>query len=359
MRRFAQKDKIRNSLLRGVYEQNLAILGVRTASIDRHRPALRRGLLSLFFFGAILFGQTIPLGPSLQSGTTPSRPVVQQSPQASAGEVASNVGSGASADTGRAAPIDASDAAEYQNLAKGGPLEIRKVFGLGVKTIMIDAGHGGEHGGAVGKGGTPEKTITLDIAQRLKAILEHDTDYRILMTRDEDRDVSLKGRVDMANTSKADLFISIHVNSLIAKSMDIVETYYFGPTRDADTLALAAEVNDGSDYSYREYNEIIKKIANQLKYEESRLLARSVQDVLYQNMKRRNPDVLDFGVKRAPFVVLLGVEMPAVLVEVGCLSNTEEEARLKDPAYRQTIASYIETGIIKYLGGKPRGSRLS
>ncbi|HSB68091.1 MAG TPA: N-acetylmuramoyl-L-alanine amidase, partial [Candidatus Methylomirabilis sp.] len=225
---------------------------------------------------------------------------------------------------------------------------IRKVFGLGVKTIMIDPGHGGETAiGAIGKGGTAEKTINLDIARKLRARLERNTDYRILMIREDDRDVPLKNRVNLANAAKADLFISIHVNSLPSRPIDIIETYYFGPTRDKKTLELATEVNEGSDYSYSEYNELIREIANQLKLQESRRLARSIQDALYHNMKKRNADVLDFGVKRAPFVVLLGVEMPAVLVEVACLSNEEEENRLKEGAYRESIAGYIEAGIIR------------
>jgi N-acetylmuramoyl-L-alanine amidase len=252
------------------------------------------------------------------------------------------------------------DAAEYRSLAQGGDLRIRKVFGLGVRTIMIDPGHGGESAtGAIGKDRTLEKSINLDIARKLKAVLERDTDYRILMIREDDRDVPLKNRVRLANEAKADLFVSIHVNALSSNPIDIIETYYFGPSRDKKTLELAAEVNEGSDYSYSEYNEIIKQISNQLKYQESRRLARSIQETLYQNMKKRKADVLDFGVKRAPFVVLLGVEMPAVLVEVACLSNEEEESRLKDAVFRQSIAGYIETGIIRYLDDNRKRSRSS
>lgn len=367
MRLFRSREKIRNRLLQGVYEQNLSILGIKAAFRRRHRFPVRPGVLSAMFLGAILFGHAIQLTPHPWGSAVP----VQHSPtwlpqEWRAEPVQSAVSSGAEVTPGSFGENiqefsgGAFDAAEYRGLAQGGDLGIRKVFGLGVKTIMIDPGHGGESAtGAIGKGGMVEKSINLDIAKKLKAVLERDTDYRILMIREDDRDIPLKNRVKLANEAKADLFVSIHVNALPSNPIDIIETYYFGPTRDKKTLELAAEVNEGSDYSYSEYNEIIKQIANQLKYQESRRLARSIQETLYQNMKKRKADVLNFGVKRAPFVVLLGVEMPAVLVEVACLSNEEEENRLKDAAYRQSIAGYIETGIIRYLGENKKRSRSS
>ena len=367
MRVFRSRERVRNRLLQGVLEQNLSILGQEKTFRRKLRRRVRPGVVSAMFFGAILFGQAahfdllpwssaVPVqdpAPSFSQIWSPE-PLL---PMAPLGVEARQEGVLESAEPPSSG---ASDAAEYRSLARGDSLRIRKVFGLGVKTIMIDPGHGGETAiGAVGKGGTAEKTINLDIAKKLKARLERDTAYRILMVREDDRDVPLKNRVKMANEAKADLFISIHVNSLPSRPIDIIETYYFGPTRDKKTLELATEVNEGSDYSYSEYNELIKEIANQLKLQESRRLARSIQDALYHNMKRRNADVLDFGVKRAPFVVLLGVEMPAVLVEVACLSNEEEENRLKDAAYRESIAGYIEAGVIRYLDENKKRSRAS
>lgn len=367
MRFFRSRRNIRDRLLQGVYEQNLTILGVRGAFRRRRRFPLRPGTLSVICLGAILLGHAIQLNPYSWSVVAPVQISSSWVPRDWRAEpVQSAAPSGAEvapAGSGERFPEfsgGASDAAEYRSLAQAGDLRIRKVFGLGVKTIMIDPGHGGETAvGAIGKGGTLEKSINLDIAMKLKAVLEKDTDYRILMVREDDRDVPLKNRVKMANEAKADLFVSIHVNALPSNPMDIVETYYFGPTRDKKSLKLAAEVNEGSDYSYSEYNEVIKQISNQLKYQESGRLARSIQEILYQNMKRRKADVLNFGVKRAPFVVLLGVEMPAVLVEVACLSNEEEEDRLRDAAFRQSIAGYIETGIIRYLDDNRKRSRSS
>lgn len=356
MKRFLPREKIRSGLLQGVYEQNLAILGIGPALRRARAFRLSPGALSAAFLGILLLGSAIPLDPfpgdSTPAALSPHRGAAATAPVDPVARMA------AAAASEEALPA-ASDVAEYDSLTKGRRVELRKVFGLGVKTIIIDPGHGGSARGAVGKGGTAEKGITLDVARRLKAALERDTDYRILLTRDEDRDLSLKSRVDLANESKADLFVSIHVNALPSRPLDIVETYYFGPSQDSQTLALAAEVNDGSDYSYSEYTEVIKEIANQLKFQESRRLARAVQDSLYQSLRKRKADVVDHGVKRAPFLVLLGVEMPGVLVEVACLSNAEAEARLQEATYREAIAQSIQLGILRYLGTPTKRSGIS
>ncbi|MFB3816469.1 MAG: N-acetylmuramoyl-L-alanine amidase [Candidatus Methylomirabilales bacterium] len=356
MRRFLPREKIRSRLLQGVYEQNLVILGTRPAFRRARRFPLRPGALSAVLLGLLLLGSAIPLDP-FPGDSAPAASAPQ--PGAARTVPAEPAVPAAAGREREEAPPAASDVAEYQSLTKGRRLELRKVFGLGVKTIMIDPGHGGSAHGAVGKGGTAEKGITLDIARRLKAALERDTDYRILLTREEDRDLSLKSRVDLTNESRADLFVSIHVNALPFKPLDIVETYYFGPSQDSQTLALAAEVNDGSDYSYSEYAEVIKEIANQLKYQESRRLARAVQDSLFQGLRKRKADVVDHGVKRAPFLVLLGVEMPGVLVEVACLSNPEAEDRLQEATYREAIAQSIQLGILRYLGTPSKRSGVS
>lgn len=238
---------------------------------------------------------------------------------------------------------------EFAALMSKTSMPLRKIFGLEVKTIMIDAGHGGDDPGAIGALKTKEKDITLDIANRLKRRLMNNSDLKVLMTRESDRTLSLKQRVDMTNSSRADLFISIHINSLPYKPLDIIETYYFGPTKDGDTLKLAAAENEGSSYGMSEYNDLIREFGNTLKLQESKVLARKIQKDLFLNMRTLKKDVLDFGVKRAPFVVLLGVKMPSVLVEVACLSNKEQEYKLNKAYYRENIARYLESGILKYL----------
>ena len=238
---------------------------------------------------------------------------------------------------------------EDVNLLSQSQVPIKKMFGLSVKTIIIDAGHGGDDPGAIGKLGVKEKDITLDIARILKSRLEAAGPYRVLLARQDDKFISLKARTVLANTSGADLFISIHVNFVPSPTLDIVETYYFGPSKSNSSMQLAEKENEGSDFSMSDYNQIIKKLSNTMKFQESRLCAQSIQQNLYKNMRAVSGDVMDHGVKRAPFVVLLGADMPGVLVEVACLSNRDQEQRLRDPSYREDIATYIEKGIIHYL----------
>lgn len=242
-----------------------------------------------------------------------------------------------------------SDMKDYVNLINDNPVSIKKMFGLGVRTIIIDAGHGGEDPGAIGAMGTLEKNITLDIARTLKHRLDARGRCRVLLTRKADKYISLKERTCIANESGADLFLSIHVNFLPGRTINMIETLYFGPSKNTVEMQLAEKENAGSGFSISDYNQLIKKLSKTVKLQESRLLAQSIQRHLFQSMHTVNHEVKDYGVKRAPFVVLLGAEMPGVLVEVSCLSNRDEEQRLRDPAYREAIASYIETGVIKYL----------
>lgn len=245
-----------------------------------------------------------------------------------------------------------SDMKDYVSLINENPVSIKRMFGLGVRTIIIDAGHGGEDPGAVGAMGTLEKNITLDIARTLKSRLDARGRYRVLLTRNADKYISLKERTVIANESGADLFLSIHVNFLPGRSMNIIETLYFGPSKDSSEMQLAEKENAGSGFSISDYNQLIKKLSKTVKLQESRLLAQSIQRHLFRSMHTVNHEVKDYGVKRAPFVVLLGAEMPGVLIEVSCLSNRDEEQRLRDPAYREAIAGYIETGVIKYLDSR-------
>lgn len=238
---------------------------------------------------------------------------------------------------------------EYLSLidAKGVPL--KQVFGLGVKTIVIDPGHGGDDPGTVGKLGLKEKDISLDIAKRLRERLLRHKEYNVLLTREGDETVALTKRIEIASSVKADMFISIHVNYLPLRPINIIETYYFGVSEDNKILKLAVKENADSHYSLTEFKEVIEKIGDTLKLQESRKLASFIQSSLYLNIRGRGNNALNYGVKRAPFVVLLGIDMPGVLTEVSCLSNKEEELRLYKVSYRDDIARYIESGILNYL----------
>ena len=191
--------------------------------------------------------------------------------------------------------------------------------------------------------------MALDIARRLRDKLARSGRYRVLLTRDADEKVFLKERVAFAKAHDADLFISIHANSLPVESINYVETYYFGPHTDQTSLDLSEKENEDSDYAMGEFREIIAKIGDTLKSEESKGLAESIHRHLYSDMQRRNGALLDAGAKTGPFVVLLGVEVPSVLVEVSCISNKAEETRLGTSGYRDSIAAFLEKGIAEYL----------
>jgi len=251
--------------------------------------------------------------------------------------------------------------ADFEALAKSG-VSLAKLFGLGVKTIVIDPGHGGKDPGAVGKSGIFEKDIVLEVARKLKERLTASGNYEVLMTREADDTISLSDRVEFANINNADLFVSIHIN-YFPSEQSFIETYYFGATDDAKVANLAKLENADSHYEYGDFKEIIQKIGDTMKYQESRQLAHSVQSNLYGRVKKINKHASDHGIKSAPFVVLLGLDAPSILTEVSCFCNSEEEKRLKTAKYRESIAAFLEKGIVSYLdkntsvGGKRNGEK--
>lgn len=327
--------KVKKNMLRGVYEENLKIIGRGHAPLARTNHFFLKKIILIFLlalsavlFHGMFFDNTFftekELTASLISQNIPARPPI---PSAKALQ----------------------DSSEYQALINNQEVPLSRMFGLGVRTIMIDAGHGGIDTGTIGKMGTKEKDITLDIAKRLKERLLKSGHYRVLMTREDDVAVPLNRRVEIARGAKADLFISVHLNYLPSKPINMIETYYFGPTSDEKARKLAAEENAGSEYALSDFKEMIEKLGETLKLQESREFATSIQKSLFVNTKMHNGNVYDFGVKRAPFVVLLGVDVPAVLAEVSCLSNNQEEKELNTVAHRENIARYLEAGIMDYL----------
>jgi N-acetylmuramoyl-L-alanine amidase len=222
----------------------------------------------------------------------------------------------------------------------------RAAIPLSVKTVVIDAGHGGEPG-TTGASGITEKEITLDVALRLRRLLKN-APFKVLLTRETDRMMPLEKRVGFANENKADLFLSIHVNWMEPHSIRGLETYYVGPTDDPATLKLASRENKDSGYSLSDYKKILEKIYVDARRHESRALARTVQSQLFHALKETNPELENRGVKTAPFVVLIGTQMPAILVEVACLSNEDEAELLTKEDYRENIAVALARGIHKY-----------
>ena len=326
--------KMRRDILRSVYEDNLVILGRGRTVLAKRRNLLR----NKYLFAALLCIIAIMLnGRQLNISFSPTELTAQtQMPNTAPAPHESR-------------PEEPSNPAELSSVAGSQTVPLSRMFGLKIKTIMIDAGHGGSDSGTIGKMGTKEKDVTLDIARRLRQYLVTNSNYRVLMTREDDSTVHLNRRVEIARTAKADLFISIHLNYLPQKPINMVETYYFGPSTDAKILRLAEQENAGSEYGLSDFRAIVEKLGKTMKLQESREFAESIQSSMVLNSRRQNNSIQDFGVKRAPFVVLLGVEVPSVLAEVSCLSNREEEMELQNEKHRENIARYLVLGIFDYL----------
>jgi len=223
----------------------------------------------------------------------------------------------------------------------------RAVVPLSIKRIVVDAGHGGHDTGAIADSGLLEKEVTLDIALRLRRLIG-DGSFEIMMTRQEDRTVSLAKRVEFATSNKADLFVSIHVNWLEPRDIRALETFYVGPTDDPAIMKLASLENQDSGYSLADYRRILEKVYIDERRDESRELARSIHSELYRALKQVNPELENRGVKTAPFAVLIGTQMPAILLEVSSLANEDEVKLLSNGDYREKIALAIFRGIRRY-----------
>ena len=220
-------------------------------------------------------------------------------------------------------------------------------FPLSVRRVVLDAGHGGTDVGATAVGAT-EKDITLDIGRRLASMLQK-KGFEVVTTREDDRTVALRERARLANESRGDIFVSIHVNTILKHTASRgIETYYLGPTNDPSLTQLAAAENSSSGYSLADLRRLLDGVYADARREESQQLAASVQQNLYSRLKETDPGLENWGVKRAPFIVLVATDMPAILAEVGCLSNTHEAALLRTDAHRQKIAEALFDGIHAY-----------
>ncbi len=232
-----------------------------------------------------------------------------------------------------------------------GDRSLTRTLGLKIRRVVLDPGHGGNDHGSTGPGGLAEKELVLDVAKRLGAMIEEGMGSEVVYTRAEDSYVPLEQRTQIANTSKADLFLSIHANSSTIRSVFGAETYYLSLTTSKTALDVAARENAASERSVHELKELLQKIALRDKVDESRELAAKLQSSLTQLTAANAASKTarrDRGVKKAPFVVLIGASMPSVLAEIGFLSNTREEQMLKKPEYRQKMAEALYKGISQY-----------
>jgi len=244
-------------------------------------------------------------------------------------------------------------AATAATRAPGTPAGRASVQAKKLRTIVIDPGHGGTEVGAKGKFGHVEKDVTLAIALKLKALIEKNLSFGVVLTRDKDVDVPVENRAAVANNVKADLFISIHTNGSRQKAAEGSETFFLslGPTPDEETRRLAYLENNGSridDHVDKRSEDDVKMIlwdmAQAAYIRQSSQLADLIQAELNSLLGTRNR-----GIKQAPFKVLTGVACPAVLIEAAFISNPDEERKLATDQFQASVAEAIFRGLSKYL----------
>jgi len=234
-------------------------------------------------------------------------------------------------------------------LSKGKKLSLAQQLGLEVKRIIIDAGHGGKDSGAVGKKKLYEKKLTLKLAKKLAKRIQQDLKLETLLTRGVDCFIPLEERTAIANTKKADLFISIHINSSPNPQAEGIETYFLNLATDEESIRVAARENATSTKRISDLQKILKDLMLNAKIDESSRLANHVQQNVVQALNEKFPPVKNLGVKQAPFYVLIGARMPAILVETSFISNDRERERLVQEEYLDQIVEGLIKGIESYI----------
>ena len=243
-----------------------------------------------------------------------------------------------------AKPADADKIITPAKPPNAGPRSLVRSLGLKLSRVVIDAGHGGHDTGSIGQGGFAEKELVLDVATKLKELIETELGAEVVMTRSDDSFVPLESRTAIANQQQADLFISIHANSSRVRSVRGVETYFLNFTSSRESLETASRENAASERSIHELQDLVKKIMLRDKVDESRELAQHIQHA----MAGRKGAGMDRGVKQAPFVVLIGANMPSILAEICFISNPQEEKLAKSSDSRQAIAEALFEGVRSY-----------
>src|SRR2546425_3341725 len=250
-------------------------------------------------------------------------------------------------DLAAVAPIGPTTPAAPPAKNMNGGLSMARQLGLGISRIVIDAGHGGHDPGAKGKGVT-EAELVLDVALRLEKLLQKVPGVEVILTRRTDEFVVLEERPAIANRESADLFLSIHANASPHAQAHGIETYFLNFANNQSAAAVAARENATSALAMGALPDVVKAIARNNKMDESRELATHIQRAMVDRLKTTNKSLKDLGVKQAPFVVLIGATMPAVLAEISFVTNPQEARLAKGNAYRQRIAEALFNAIRKY-----------
>ncbi len=233
---------------------------------------------------------------------------------------------------------------------RDGQSTLTRTLGLKIGRIVIDAGHGGHDTGTIGPTGLMEKDLCLDVALRLgKIIQQRLPGADVVYTRSDDTFIPLEERTHIANEARADLFISIHANSSHDHQARGIETYYLNLKGSPDAMEVASRENATASESIHDLDDIVKKIARSEKIDESREFASDIQDSLSKRIQKQYKPVKDRGVRKAPFVVLIGADMPSILTEISFLSNPADEQLLKKPEHRQRVAEGLYQGVADYL----------
>jgi N-acetylmuramoyl-L-alanine amidase len=254
------------------------------------------------------------------------------------------------------ATVPAAPAVPMVNGAGG--FSLSRQLGLGVSRIVIDPGHGGHDPGASGHA-IKESELTLDIALRLEKLLQEEVGIEVMLTRRSDVYVPLEERTAIANRESADLFLSIHANASRNTAANGIETYFLSFASTPDAEAVAARENSASERAMHNLPDIIKAIALNNKLDESRDLAAMVQESMITRLRKSNKTIRNLGVKKAPFVVLIGAGMPSVLAEISFLTNRQEAQLLKTGAYKDRIAEALHDAVMKYRRALKRQSALA
>ena len=228
-------------------------------------------------------------------------------------------------------------------------MSLARQLGLNVKRIVIDPGHGGKDPGCNSSGGVEEKNIVLGIARILKKKIEEEIGCEVFLTRNGDVFLPLERRTAIANMKKADLFISLHINAHRNRNISGLETYFLNMATDERSVMVAARENATSEKNISDLQTILNDLMLNTKITESSRLAHNVQEGMVSQVRRNYKRAKDLGVKQAPFYVLIGAQMPSVLVETGFLTNRTERKRLLSKQYQESVAEGICAGIKTYI----------
>jgi N-acetylmuramoyl-L-alanine amidase len=231
---------------------------------------------------------------------------------------------------------------------RAGSYSLARQLGLGARRIVIDAGHGGHDPGTIGRRGLQEKELVLDVALRLDRLVRQELGAEVVLTRSTDVFIPLEERTGVANSRGADLFLSIHANASRNARARGIETYFLNFARTSHAEEVAARENAISPATLKDLQNLVKAIATNSKIDESRDFAAAVHENMVAGVRREH-EVPDRGVHTAPFYVLIGANMPAVLAEIAFVSNPEDEKRLRTPEYREVLARSLLRGVRTYL----------